>query len=87
MFPKKNIELKGTAAVHLLRRQKFSMGLPFMINDFRLPKGQCYLEYPDGRIILVGLKDHHAPDFMVIRELPEKEREIVLKENNLVPAA
>lgn len=52
------IEKSGTDAVRALRILKLENGLPFMINDPELPSNQCYLEYPDGKIILVILVQH-----------------------------
>ncbi len=45
-----DIQKAGNEAVQRLRKQKLSSGHPFMINSKTLPKGQCYLEFPDGHI-------------------------------------
>ncbi|MEO6329488.1 MAG: hypothetical protein ABIO55_11160 [Ginsengibacter sp.] len=55
-------------AIKLLRKKKFSQGLPFMINSDLLPSEQCYLEYPDGSIKLVEA-DSEGFDFKVLEEL------------------
>jgi hypothetical protein len=57
-----HIEKSATDAVRALRIRKLGNGLPFMINDAELPSNKCYLEYPDGKIILVALVQH-ARDF------------------------
>jgi hypothetical protein len=58
----------GNDAVQKLRLQKLRSGTPFMINSKELEPHQCYMEYPDGSIQLVFLKDA-ARDFTVIRTL------------------
>ena len=64
----KAIEKIGNDAVQELRLQKLRDGHPFMINCNQLESNQCYLEYPDGNILLVFLKKG-ARDFTVIRPL------------------
>jgi hypothetical protein len=76
------IEGSGTEAVRELRLQKLKNGRPFMINSNDLPASQCYLEYPDGKIVLASL-NNHAKDFNIIRELLEKERSLLRKKFNL----
>lgn len=68
------IEKKGNDAVQRLRLQKLRSGRPFMINAKDLESNQCYLEYPDGSIQLVFLKDA-AREFTVIRTLSPSEEE------------
>jgi hypothetical protein len=73
------IEQIGNKAVQKLRLQKLRSGNPFMINSKELEPNQCYLEYPDGAIQLVYLKNA-AKDFTVIRKLsPSEEESIRLK--------
>ena len=62
----------GNEAVQKLRLQKLSSGHPFMINSKELESNQCYLEYPDGSIQLVFLKNA-AKEFTVIRTLSPSE--------------
>lgn len=62
----------GNEAVQKLRLQKLRSGLPFMINAKDLESHQCYLEYPDGSIQLVFLKNA-AREFTVIRTLSNLE--------------
>jgi hypothetical protein len=73
----KILERKGNNAVKKLRKAKFDKGLPFMINSNDLPSTQCYLEYADGRILLVGLQSISARDFTIIRELTLTEKDII----------
>ena len=47
----RDIQKNGTAAVVRLGKQKLASGHPFMINSRKLPKGQCYLEYPNASIL------------------------------------
>ncbi len=70
------IEKKGNDAVQRLRLQKLRSGHPFMINAEDLEPNQCYLEYPDGSIKLVFLKES-AREFMVIRTLSSTEEEAI----------
>lgn len=70
------IEQIGNIAVQKLRLQKLRSGNPFMINSKELEPNQCYLEYPDGTIQLVYLKNA-AKDFTVIRALSASEEEVI----------
>jgi hydrogenase maturation factor HypF (carbamoyltransferase family) len=62
----------GNEAVQKLRLQKLRSGHPFMINSKDLEPNQCYLEYADGSIKLVFLKNA-AREFTVIRTLSHSE--------------
>jgi hydrogenase maturation factor HypF (carbamoyltransferase family) len=66
------IEKIGNEAVQKLRLQKLRSGHPFMINSKDLESNQCYLEYSDGSIQLVFLKNA-AKEFTVIRTLSDSE--------------
>jgi hypothetical protein len=66
------IEKMGNDAVQKLRLQKLRSGYPFMINSKDLEPNQCYLEYPDGTIQLVFLKNA-AMEFTMIRILSSSE--------------
>ncbi len=70
------IQKKGSDAVKKLRFEKLKNGNPFMINSNDLPTGQCYLEYPDGKITLVRLSENSL-DFTLIRELADEESKII----------
>ena len=70
------IEQIGNKAVQKLRLQKLRGGHPFMINSKELEPNQCFLEYPDGTIQLVYLKNA-AKDFTVIRTLSDSEEEVI----------
>lgn len=72
------IEKIGTEAVQKLRLQKLRSGHPFMINSKELESNQCYLEYPDGKIQLVFLRNA-AREFTVIRTLSSVEAEALRK--------
>ena len=63
---------KGTEAVKSLRRHKLLNGNFFMINASGLPRGQCYIEYPDGRIVLVMLSSSRN-EFDEIQQLSAAE--------------
>ena len=76
------IEKKGNEAVQKLRLQKLRSGHPFMINSKDLEPNQCYLEYPDGSIQLVFLKNA-AKEFTVIRTLSTSEEQSLRKKHGL----
>jgi hypothetical protein len=66
------LERTGSNAVKMLRIDKLSKGMPFMINAKELPSNQCYLEFPDGKIQLVTISSTGS-DFFVLRELSRLE--------------
>lgn len=70
------IEKIGNEAVQKLRVQKLRSGHPFMIDAEDLEPNQCYLEYLDGSIKLVFLKES-AREFTVIRALSSSEEEVI----------
>ena len=76
------IERTGNDAVKMLRRDKLRKGMPFMINAKELPGNQCYLEFPDGKILLVTISSTGS-DFVILRELSEIENTDVRKRYNL----
>jgi hypothetical protein len=78
MTDKQAIEKIGNEAVQKLRLQKLLSGRPFMINSKDLEINQCYLEYPDGVIRLVYLKNA-AKEFTVIRTLSLAEEQSLRK--------
>ncbi len=67
----KAIQQAGTAAVKQLRKQKFARGIPFMINSKQLPQDESYLEYPDGRMVVVKLSSS-ANGFVVVKEISKE---------------
>ena len=76
------MERTGSDAVRMLRMDKLSKGMPFMINAKELPGNQCYLEFPDGKILLVTISSTGA-DFAVLRELSSSENADIRKRYNL----
>jgi hypothetical protein len=46
----KELKQKVLLALKKIRKGNLEQGHPFMINTAELPIGQCYLEFPDGRI-------------------------------------
>jgi hypothetical protein len=68
----KKLEQLGTNAVKRLRIEKLKNGNPFMINSKDLPIDQCYLEYANGKIVLVSFSSG-SHDFIKIRELTNQE--------------
>lgn len=73
----------GTIALHNLRKEKFDMGLPFMINVSGMPNFQCYFEYQDGSMSLVMLDDSKK-DFIEIEKLSIKQARQILNKNHLL---
>ena len=76
------IERKGTAAVKRLRMKKLQNGHPFMINSKDLPGNQCYLEYPNGSMVLVSIVKS-ARQFTIIRKLSNLEENKIRVRFNL----
>jgi hypothetical protein len=76
------IEKIGNEAVQKLRLQKLLNGRPFMINSKDLEINQCYLEFPDGMIQLVYLKNA-AKEFTVVRTLSHAEEKSLRKRYSL----
>jgi hypothetical protein len=74
-------EMEGFEAVKMLRQNKLSQGNPFMINSLHLPEGQCYLEFPDGSIKLVTVKEN---DFFVLANLTKTESRNLRKKYGFV---
>lgn len=69
-------------AVRKLRINKLSRGTPFMIFSTDLPTRHAYLEYPEGKIVVVTVnKGEH--DFTVVRELSGEENAMVRHALNL----
>jgi hypothetical protein len=64
--------LAASNAVHRLRLDKLRSGHPFLIYSKELPSRHAYLEFPEGNIVLVTLKEGEQ-DFTVIRELSQEE--------------
>lgn len=77
-----DMESAGTEAVKRLRKQKLMNGHPFMINSRSLPKGQCYLEYPDGIIKIASLSPSKA-EFTILKNLTSTESSLIRKQYHL----
>jgi hypothetical protein len=73
----------GTVALRNLRKQKFAMGFPFMINVIGLADFHCYFEYPDGSMYLMML-DNTKKDFTQVEKLSVNQANQILLENNLI---
>jgi hypothetical protein len=76
------LELLATNAVKKLRIKKLREGNPFMINSKTLPSSQAYLEYPNGRVVLVTCSST-LRDFVVLRELSAEESTMLRDKLNL----
>jgi hypothetical protein len=74
-----------TAKTKELRAEKFKNNQPFLILSNKLPTGQSYLEYPNGKIKIqhIGIQDNqYVPS--IVRELTEVEAYRVRSENGLL---
>ena len=78
----KQLEKYGIEAIKNLRDTKFKNGQPFMINSNDLPSDQCYLEYPNGSIVLVKLC-RKTSDFKVISNYSGEEQTTIRKKYQL----
>ena len=76
------IEVIGTNAVKKLREKKLQNGLPFMINSKSLPSNQCYLEYPNGTIVIAQIFSSER-DFTIVKKLNHNEVIILRNRYNL----
>ena len=72
----KQLEKAGSDTVKELRKNKLSMGLPFIINTNDLPSTQFYLEYPDGYIKLVTFRQDKLDYKFIIEFNIEQSNEI-----------
>jgi len=72
------LQKAANKAVMLLRNQKHSQGLPFMINSDILETHQCFLEFPDG-IIKIVEANKSKTDFIVVFEYSRKESDDLKK--------
>lgn len=78
----KKIQSLGNEALGRLRAEKLRNGLSFMINSHSLEPDQCYLEQPDGIILLVSL-NRKINDFEIINEYSMEESNQIRKEFKL----
>jgi hypothetical protein len=75
--------IRGNEAVKKLRLFKLQNGHPFMITEDGLPPRQSYLEYPDGKIVLVELNKEEQT-FREIKVLSMVQRKKLLHTFHLV---
>lgn len=72
----------AAVAVRRLRINKLRSGQPFLIYSEDLPTRHAYLEFPEGKILLVTLKKGEH-DFTTIRELSSEENKAIRNRLNL----
>jgi len=66
--------------IQQLRARNFSRNLPFLIVSERLPEGQVYREFPDGRMELQQMATQGPSfHFRVVKKLPPAEAAKVRK--------
>lgn len=75
---RKQLEKAGRNALMQVRKNKFRMGFPFMINTNDLPSKQFYLEYADGHIKLAVIKEDKL-DYKILAELTIMESDKIRK--------
>ncbi len=80
----KESQSRCNIALSKLRKVRLAQGLPFMINAIDLPSNQCYLEFANGDILLVGINSSSDRDFTIIRELNTVEKDSVRKKFQLL---
>ena len=80
-LPSKNGNIRINA-VRRLRISKLRNGHPFLIYSKDLPTRQAYLEFPEGKILLVTVKVGEQ-DFTTLRELSRDETSAIRTELNL----
>ncbi|MGC4130362.1 MAG: hypothetical protein QM564_12595 [Bergeyella sp.] len=73
--------INGAILVKKLRTEKLQSGLPFMIHSKELASGQCYYEYPNGKIELVEIAD--SKDISTLKTLSQSEADRLRKKLNL----
>lgn len=66
-----------------LRKRRLKQGSTFMINSESLPIGQCYIEFPDGSIVIAEANSKES-DFKIIEELDGFEVGKLRKELKLI---
>lgn len=77
-------DAKFMATIRELRLRNFSNNLPFLILSDKLPEGQSYREFADGRIEIQETTFIGAQfKSKLIKVLSPKEAEIIRKENGL----
>lgn len=72
MRPLTDLEKRAQIAVRKLRDETLSQGNPFMIYNKSLPKGQYYMEYPDGKIKIVSVS-RKLNEFVIESELSQQQ--------------
>jgi hypothetical protein len=69
---------KYLSVLRNLRANNFSRNLPFLILSNKLPKGQVYKEYSDGRIEIQEISSAGKKfKVKVLKTLPIKEADLV----------
>lgn len=66
------LEKQAALAVQMLREESFEKKLPFMLGKMNLPKGQLYLEFSDGQIIIATFTENKK-EYQTIHCLTESE--------------
>jgi hypothetical protein len=84
--PEYIIELEKQAglAVEQLREEHFEKGLPFMVGNMDLPKGQFYLEFSDGKIVIATFPENQR-DYQILKSLSENQSQKLRETYNLFP--
>jgi hypothetical protein len=78
------LEKQAALAVERLREESFDKNLPFMIGNMELPKGQFYLEFSDGQILIATFTENKK-EYHTIHCLSESESHELREKYNLLP--
>jgi hypothetical protein len=78
------LEKQAALAVEKLREESFDKNLPFMIGNMELPKGQFYLEFSDGQIIIATFTENKK-EYHTIYNLSETQSHELREKYNLLP--
>ena len=77
------LEKQAALAVERLREESFEKNLPFMLGNMELPKGQFYLEFSNGQIIIATFTENKK-EYHTIRYLSEPESHQLKEKYNLI---
>ena len=78
------LEKQAGLAVEQLREEHFEKNLPFMLGNMNLPKGQFYLEFSDGKIV-IALFPENQKDYQIVKSLSEKQSHELRETYHLLP--
>lgn len=78
------LEKQAASAVERLKEESFDNNFPFMLGNMELPKGQFYLEFSDGQIIIATFTENKK-EYNKTHCLSELESHELREKYNLLP--